>query len=378
MNWLLSVLIATLGPMWDPPSGSPPKSTAILEAIEQARQDAGLPALAVAAWRDGELVFLEATGVRAMGSETPVTTADRWHLGSCGKAMTATVVDRLVSEGVLAWSTTIGEVLPEIEEIDEGWRNVTVRQLVRHRSGLPDDRRPDPALMTRIRSLDGSQQERRLELVRLVLSEPPSFEPGSRMAYSNHGYTVVSALAERRTGSDWETLCRTRLFEPLGMASPGFGPPGSIGEIDQPRGHRGGIPLPPSPFADNPSVNAAAGTLHSSLEDWGRFLAVHLGRRPDLLSLARLEELHDGGDEGNYASGWVVVDRKWAEGPALTHTGSNGLWFATAWLAPARDWAFCAVTNSASPGAAEACDRAIGVMIRSFESSEAVNPAGDP
>ena len=330
--------------------------------------------LAVAAWRDGEPVVLEATGLRAVDSDSPVTRDDLWHLGSCAKAMTATVIDRLVSEEVLEWSTTIGEVFPDLEEIDVGWGDVTLGQLARHRSGLPEDRKPDVALMMKIRSLDGPRPERRLELVRLVLSEPPSFDPGSGMAYSNHGYAVISAMAERRTGEDWEALCRTRLFEPLGMTSAGFGAPGSVRMVDQPRGHRGGIPIPPSLHADNPPVMAAAGTLHASLADWGRFLVMHLGRRPEVLSSESLAVLHDPGDDGDHAAGWVVLRREWAAGPALTHSGSNGLWFATAWLAPARGWGFCAVTNAAGPEAARACDQAIGTLIRAFEASEAKAP----
>ena len=378
MVCVLPVLVAVLGFGGEVPPGEPLHSPTIVREIDELRQAAGLPALAVGAWRGGEPIVLEATGLRAVDSESAATRADLWHLGSCAKAMTATVIDRLVSEEVLDWSTTIGDVLLDLEGIDAGWGDVTLRQLVRHRSGLPEDRRPDPALMMRIRSLEGPQSERRLELVRLVLSNPPTFEPGSRMAYSNHGYAVMSAIAERRTGTSWEDLCRTRLFEPLGMTSAGFGPPGSAQAVDQPRGHRGGVPLSPSPLADNPQAIAAAGTLHASLGDWGRFLVAHLGVRPDFLSRERLTVLHDPGGQGDYAAGWVVLRRDWAAGPALTHSGSNGLWFATVWLAPDREWAFCAVTNSAGPEAARACDQAIGTLIRSFEASEAKDTSAAP
>ena len=47
----------------------------------------------------------------------------------------------------------------------------------------------------------------------------------------------------------------------------------------------------------------------------------------------------------DYAGGWIAVQRTWAGGRALNHSGSNTLWFATVWLAPARNLAFIVATN---------------------------------
>ena len=96
------------------------------DSIERIRSEADIPALAVAAWRGEELVFLEAHGTRALGSDVPVTIEDHWHVGSCGKAMSATVLERLIGEDALTWSTTIGEVFDDVDGIDEGWREVTL------------------------------------------------------------------------------------------------------------------------------------------------------------------------------------------------------------------------------------------------------------
>ena len=368
MTGLLAFLIATSISTAGAGDAVPPEFS---ESIESIRSEADLPALAVAAWRGEELVFLEATGTRAFGSEVPVTTDDRWHVGSCGKAMSATVLERLVAEGVLTWSTTIGEVFDDVDGIDDGWREVTLRQLITHRSGLSNDRKPVPAVALKIRGLKGTLPEQRRAFVEIVLDDPPAFTPGSRMAYSNYGYAVASAMAERRAGISWENLCRTRLFEPLGMTSPGFGAPGSTEVVDQPRGHLGETPLAPTSSADNPLVIAAAGTMHLSLKDWGRFLAVHLGLRPGFLSESRVETLHDPGEVGTYAGGWVVTSRPWGGGEVLTHSGSNNRWFAVVWIAPIRGWAFCAATNSASEKAAGACDQAIGLMVRAFQAKQA-------
>ena len=364
--------------LWCPPStpGIPTPSVAevgLKSRIDAIRSEAGLPALAVAAVVDGRLVMLEVSGRRVMGREIPVERDDHWHLGSCGKAMSTTVLARLVEAGTLSWDSTIGSVFEGVEGIHPEWNPVTLAQLVRHRSGLPEDRTPDPEIFPRIRALTGPLPEQRLDVVRLVLGRPPVTEPGTVMAYSNFGYAIASAMAERKAGATWESLCRLWLFDPLGMESAGFGAPGGIDRPPQPHGHLENRPVSPSSLADNPASIAAAGTIHANLKDWGRFLALHLGKRADLLSPAAREELHRPTLDGRYAAGWMTGTRSWAgvggsrPGPILTHSGSNGLWFAVTWLAPERGWALMAVSNQGGADAARACDQAIGAVIKVIE-----------
>ena len=342
--------------------------------LERIRVEAELPALGAAAVVDGVPVILEVTGERALGSGVPVESSDQWHLGSCTKAMTATVLGQLVARDMLAWDDTIGDCLGDLE-MDVAWRDVTLSDLLRHRSGLPEDRTADPAMFMRIRALEGSLDRQRREVVSLVLAGSPEAPRGERMAYSNFGYVIAAAMAEARTGQTWEDLCRRELFEPLGMTTARFGPPGSAKQVDAPRGHRGETPLAPGPWSDNPATLGPAGTVSASLEDWGRFLAWHAGAEATLVAGSR-ETLHDPGAAGNYAGGWLVLDRPWSEGRVLTHNGSNSLWFATCWVAPARGWAVMAVTNSGGGSAGDACDRVIGELVARLESAHAAD-SGD-
>ncbi len=364
--------------------GSPPAETGAAPAfairLDEIRARFDLPALAGFAMRSGEIVAIEAVGVRARGDDTLVTVDDRWHLGSCGKAMSATVLDRLVAGGDIAWDTTIGDVFGDLEEVLPAWRDVTLRRLVRHRSGLPEDAR-EHLIALRTMPPEASLLERRLRLVRLVLAQPPVEPDGSKMRYSNFGYAIAAAMAERRTGRAWESMCREHLFGPLGMSETDFGAPGSMEVVDQPRGHLNGVPIPPSPFADNPQAISAAGTIHATMTDWSRFLAAHLDAargEPGIFDPERLQSLHRPPDGGQYASGWMVVRRDWAKGPILTHNGTNTLWFSVVWMSPARDWVMAAVTNEGGPKAAQACDEVIGVLIgelRRFEGADAIPAA---
>ena len=338
--------------------------------LEPVRARAELPALAAAVWRGKALVALGASGVRKRGDRTRVTAADRWHLGSDTKAMTATLIGIHIDRGQIRFEDTVGELFAG-DKIDPGYRDVTLEQLLRHRGGAPGDLPVDIRAAMR---LDGSAPGARAKAVLAVLARPPAQAPGTYV-YANAGYMIAGVALERRAGATWEELMRKDLFDPLGMASCGFGPPGTAAAVDQPWGHQsggGGAPAPvaPGPQADNPPSLGPAGTVHCSLADWGRFLAVHLaGARREttpLVSAATLTRLQTPPDGGDYAAGWRVVDRAWAGGRALTHSGSNTMWFATVWIAPANDMIYAVVTNRGDDAAAAAVDSVFAPLVAAY------------
>ncbi len=372
--FLKALGIILSGSLLSVPGQKSTASSGFREQLEGLRRAHGVPALGAAFVRSEGVVALEVVGVRRSDDEgaDPIQLDDRFHLGSCTKAMTATLLARFVEEGELAWETTLAEALPRevVDKIRPVYRGVTLHQLLAHRGGLPDDRVPDPELWPRVRALSGPLPEQRLELARLVLSRPPAAAPGSRFLYSNAGYAIAAAFAEQWTGKSWEELIEERLFMPLGMATAGFGPPGPAEEA--PWGHtaNGCRPVPPGPDADNPPVLGPAGRVHSALADWAKFAALHLrgarGEEGLPLRPETFQELHEDRYRQGYALGWVVTRRDWAGGTALTHAGSNTLWFAVVWLAPRRDAAFLAATNCGSERAFRACDAAIAAMIRRY------------
>jgi CubicO group peptidase (beta-lactamase class C family) len=196
------------------------------------------------------------------------------------------------------------------------------------------------------------------------------------MNYSNAGVGVAGHVAERATGKSWEALMHELLFEPLGMTSAGFGAPGAADELDQPRGHGAdGEAIEPGPEADNPPLLGPAGTCHMSLNDWARFLALHLrGAKGDVkvgeitlrrATMERLRTAYPGGDTP-YGYGWLLPKRDWAGGDksVLTHSGSNTMWYCTCWLDPASGLAYLAATNCATPKAPGAVDAAVQLMQR--------------
>jgi D-alanyl-D-alanine carboxypeptidase len=340
----------------------------LCSTLETIRRRHHVPALAAAAWVGEDLVAQGAVGVRKIGTDVPVSVDDLWHLGSDTKAMTATVAARLVQAQTVRFESTLQALFPNVP-VHAEYRSVTLQQVLMHRSGTRRD--PRGALWEQMLR-DRRSFEVRQAVVAQMLIDGPS-EPVGEFLYSNAGYMIAGAALERASGSTWEALTASELFEPLDMKSCGVGAPATAGPIDQPWGHlrRGDyVSVGPGPHADNPASIGPAGTVHCSLRDWGKFLAVHLrGSRAESTSyltpelLATLQSPPPGGD---YALGWGVASREWAGGTVLTHSGSNSMFFATVWLAPAKNAVLVAVANAGDKRAARAVDEAFGPLIEMF------------
>ncbi|MBY0458619.1 MAG: alpha/beta fold hydrolase, partial [Gemmataceae bacterium] len=311
----------------------------LADQLDAIRTKAQLPALA-GGFVSGGRVTVAATGVRANGNPTPVTAGDQFHLGSNGKAMTATLAAILVDRGKLNWNTTLGQMFPELRKaMSPAYRNVTLEQLLNHRSGFRDENVSED-LLARVLAFTGNGSQARAFFLKDILATPAG--TAGEFSYSNVGYTLAAAMMERATGNAYEWLMRKHIFDPLGMTSAGFGPPGR-GRLDQPVGHdEGGNPVGIGPGSDGPAAINPAGLMHMSMDDWSKFLRVHLGgvvNGVNLLSAASLAKLHtpdprptDFPNGERYGFGWVTVQTEY--GPALWHNGSNGFWYSEALLLP--------------------------------------------
>lgn len=326
-----------------------------------------LPSLSVVVIVDGRIAGTGAAGVRKRGDDTPVTIHDKYHIGSCSKAFTATLAARLVEQGEITWDTSIGEVLRDLRP-HEGFKSATLKQLLSNTAGFPKDV-PDPIWRNDAWGASGDADEQREQFAKAMLALEPRYESGTQNKYSNTGFTIGGILLERAARKSWEDLIRREIFEPLGMRSAGFYAPGkNLRKPDQPWGHRSNDdPVPPGPGADNPPAVAPAGAIHCSMPDLAKWAMMHMRREtgPVIRNEAIYDILHTP-VIGNYALGWVVTERDWAKGKALTHMGSNTMNTTLIWIAPERSFAIVVATNIGSDVAAKPCDALVGGMIERY------------
>lgn len=338
----------------------------LLSNLKRIKGKRRVPALAAAAHIDGELLESAAFGKRKIGHDAIVGINDKWHVGSCTKAMTSTLAGVLVERQKIKWTTKISEVL-EDWDVHMGWHSATLEQLLTHHGGAPHSM--DPALWERIgleRTGTLTPLEQRVAMIQNMLKCPPTYAPGSKFLYSNSGYAIAGHMLEVCTGLPWETLLVEHVFRPLEMTSAGFGAPGTSGPIEHPYGHaryQGSlIPIVPGPLADNPAAIAPGVSVHCSIQDLAKFAASHAGTQA-LVSEDTLHRLHRRYGATEYSPGWYVVSRSWGKGYVLCHSGTNTYWFAMMWIAPMRKAAFVAVSNSPEVAGKSVCDHTVVNMI---------------
>ena len=319
-----------------------------------------IPGMIAAIIDSSGILQIESAGVRKIGSPEQITDNDHFHLGSCGKAMTSAMMATLVAEDKIKWQTTLIEVFPELEDsIHDDYHNITLHQLLTHRAGIADTG-PDYIIYENL-----SIEERRYLNMINVLKEPNQRNAGD-FHYSNVGYAIAGIMAERITGQSWETLMKNQIFEPLGMSSAGFGPPGTINQIDQPWGHnKSNGEWQPSQL-DNIEEIGPAGTVHCSVEDWAKFASIYLKQNNTAILERRfIDKLIE--PVGKYACGWVVEYQDRAGGLVLAHNGTNTVWYVCIWVAPELNRAFIAGTNSFDENTEGIIQAAINNLIQIYQ-----------
>ncbi len=317
--------------------------------LDQLIVETGLPAVGVTAFTGDHIIEAGVAGVRRTGDPTLVELDDRFSIGSNAKAMTATLVATFVDDGVIGWDTTVADVYElRLPDMDPSWAAVTIRHLLNHTSGIDDE-----AAIPMLIDLDFAAPvvEQRLAVVDTLTADALAQPPG-QFVYSSVGYTLVGAMLEELTGTPWEELMQTRLFDVIGMDSCGFYAPGIPGQVDEPWGHydqRGGAAIDPGdPDADFPQVIAPAGMVHCNMADWVRFLQSQLrglrGSATEIVSPEAFDALQTTPDGSDYALGWVAL-RDPNGATTFYHHGSNHRFTAEVWLVPGEDWGLITVTN---------------------------------
>lgn len=184
---------------------------AALEAFDayvaEAVREWNVPGLAIALVHGDSMIFAKGYGVRDVRRPDLVDEHTRFAIGSTTKAMTTAALAMLIDEGKLSWDDRVIEHIPELRLHDPyATRELTVRDLLTHRSGLPGT---DFYWGAAGYSMDEMIQ--RLEYVEPV----SSFR--SQWNYQNVVYALGGELVERISGMPWDAFVHERIFAPLGM-----------------------------------------------------------------------------------------------------------------------------------------------------------------
>ncbi|PJM97775.1 serine hydrolase [Streptomyces sp. CB01373] len=159
------------------------------------------------------------SGVGDLVTRRPVPKDGYLRLGSITKTFVATVMMQLVGEKRISLDQTVEQVLPGVVSgAGNDGRTITVRDLLRHTSGLSDyiyDVFPDPSTRTYFANRWRAYTPE--ELVDLAMRHEPAFPAGTRWAYSNTNYVLAGMIIKKITGRTWEQQVHDRILRPLGL-----------------------------------------------------------------------------------------------------------------------------------------------------------------
>jgi CubicO group peptidase (beta-lactamase class C family) len=228
-----------------------------------------VPGLSVAIVKDGQVVLAKGYGQRRLGSPEPVDARTLFGIASNTKVFTATALGILVEDGLLEWDAPVVRYLPSFQMYDP-WvtRNITVRDLLVHRSGLGlgagDLMFWPPSTFTRP------------ELVERLRYIPPATSFRSAYAYDNVLYPVAGEVIAAVSGMSWEEFITERIFRPAGMTGSDvrLSHPDSVPNAAMTHARVDGVVQAVSPYLGD-VVNPAGG-IFSNAEDMARWVMVQL------------------------------------------------------------------------------------------------------
>src|SRR5438552_9029629 len=173
-------------------------------------QENALPGAAIAVVLQDKVLYAKGFGVRDVNTKTLVDADTVFQLASLSKPIGSTVVAELVGEGKITWDSKLSALDPTFEMFDP-WvtRQITVRDMYAHRSGLPDhagDLLEDIGFT-------------RAEILFRLRYQHPDSSFRSHYAYTNFGMTEGAVAAVRPYQLEWEEACAQKLYKPLGMTS---------------------------------------------------------------------------------------------------------------------------------------------------------------
>ena len=174
-----------------------------------------IPGAVLIVGHDGRVVYRKAYGSRALEPRREAMTLDTaFDCASLTKVVaTTTAIMQLWEQGKFRMNDPVAKYLPDFAQ--NGKQDITIRQLLVHYSGLPED-------LDLARKWEGKDTA-----YRMAFAVAPDRSPGSSFLYSDINFVVLGALVEQLSGESLDEYAAKHVFAPLGMKETRFMPPAS-------------------------------------------------------------------------------------------------------------------------------------------------------
>lgn len=234
----------------------------------------------IAIMDDGEIVYSEGFGMADRENSIPVESDTIFNIASISKSFCAAALMILVDDGDLKLDAPLVQYLPDFTMEDPRHKDITIKMLVNHMSGLPG------SLYANASGLEFNENIYEETLDYLSVSSLKA-APGETAPYCNDAFTLAEILISRISGTDYLSFLEDRIFKPLSLDNTGE----SVGMLSEKQYAEyyetgTGKKMP----AEIMSILGAGG-LSSTAEDLVRFADTFSGKGPQILTASSIEEI---------------------------------------------------------------------------------------
>ncbi len=172
--------------------------------------------------QNNKVIYEKTSGYADLANEIPNTLDTRFASASAGKVFVAVGILQLIEQGKIHFDDTLGKLLDlEWHNID---RDVTVKQLLTHTSGVPDYF--DESIMDEYEDLWKDYPNYKIrhnrDLLPLFINKLMMYPRGEKFQYNNSGYVLLAMIIEAVTGMEFDQYLKLRVFDICGMKSTGY------------------------------------------------------------------------------------------------------------------------------------------------------------
>ena len=308
-----------------------PDDAALLEILKSRVEDGRATGLVLGVLEADGATRIVAYGDPGVGAK-PLGPDSVFEIGSVTKVFTTTLLAEMVQKREVSLDVPAQTYAPPGMTLPtRNGKAITLAHLAEQNSGLP--RLPGNLDLAKVDMSNPYATYTREMLVEFLAGYELPRDPGATFEYSNLGMGLLGEILAHRAGTDFETAVRTRILEPLGMASTAISLTPEM-RANLARGHSAEGALAAN--WDLPSL-AGAGALRSSMTDMLKFLAANIGEPASDLERA-MRTAHTPrfpiGGNAKIGLGWITITT--AKGSFIYHDGGTGGYGAIVAIDPQR------------------------------------------
>lgn len=245
-----------------------PLETKIDEYIMEYVSRASIAGLNVSITRNDSIVYSKAFGYRNMDTQQPMKLNYFFHWASVSKTFVATAVVQLVEQGKLNLDEKLITYLPYFKLKDDNYKNITLRQMLNHTSGIGD---VDDYEWDKPQYDEGAPER----YVRSLANDKMLFAPGTGWQYSNNAFEILGVVITKVSGMPFETYIKKNILDPLEMTTTSFIYP-DIPDSLRVSGHVWAAGPEVSDVYPYNRIHAPSSTLNSSVLEMTHYAMAHL------------------------------------------------------------------------------------------------------